>query len=420
MRFLHAADIHLDSPMRGLGKYEGAPVERMRSATRRALSNLVDLCLAERVDFVVIAGDLYDGGWRDHSTGLFFAQQMLRLRDAGIPVVMVRGNHDAASQITKHLRLPDNVHELSSRKPETFELPALGVCVHGQSFATRAVTDDLASRYPPAVRGAFNVGLLHTCAEGREGHEAYAPCTIETLRAKGYDYWALGHVHAREVLSTEPWIVFSGNLQGRHIRESGAKGATLVTVEGGKVASVEHRALDVVRWRVCEVDAGGAASGDEAMGRARPNIAGGVVFCDGRPVAARVVVRGATRAHAALERDGARFTAELRLAASDVGGDALWLEKALFETRVPIDLDGVRERDDVIGQIVHSIEALRGDDATASGLFAEIAELAHKLPNELREGLDGWNLDDPAQRRAILGDVEQMLLSRLLYEEARE
>src|SRR5262249_32528274 len=141
VKFLHAADLHLDSPMRGLERYEGAPLERMRGATRRALENLVELCLAEAVDLVVIAGDLYDGGWKDYSTGLFFAAQMSRLREAKIPVVLVRGNHDAASQITKTLRLPDNVRELSVKKPETLVLEGIGVAVHGQGFATRAVTE---------------------------------------------------------------------------------------------------------------------------------------------------------------------------------------------------------------------------------------------------------------------------------------
>src|SRR5262249_10508005 len=161
---------------------------------------------------------------------------------------------------------------------------------------------------------------------GREGHEPYAPCKLETLRAKGYDYWALGHVHAREVLSTEPWIVFAGNLQGRHIRETGAKGATLVTVDDGRIVQVEHRALDVVRWCVCEVDATGAGTAEEAMDRARPVFVRAVEEAEGRPVAARVVLRGATAGHAALERDPARFVSELRLLGSEVGGDALWVE----------------------------------------------------------------------------------------------
>src|SRR5438552_1397988 len=245
MKFVHAADLHIDSPMRGLVRYEGAPLSAMRGATRRAFENLIDLCLEEKAAFLLLAGDIFDGSWRDYSTGLFFAMQLSRLRALDIPVVLVRGNHDAESRITKHLRLPSHVHELSVRAPESFEIPGAGVWVHGQGFATRAVTDDLAAAYPAAKRDALNIGLLHTSAGGREGHENYAPCRVETLVDKGYDYWALGHVHKREVLSEAPHIVFPGNLQGRHAREMGAKGATLVRVENG-IASALHRALDVV------------------------------------------------------------------------------------------------------------------------------------------------------------------------------
>src|SRR5450432_1382626 len=139
MKFVHAADLHLDSPLCGLPRYEGAPVDAIRGATRRAFDNLIDLCLEEGASFLLLAGDIYDGNWKDYSTGLFFAAGLARLRAANIPVVLIRGNHDAQSQITRHLRLPENVRELSVRAPESFELSKVGVVVHGQGFATRAV-----------------------------------------------------------------------------------------------------------------------------------------------------------------------------------------------------------------------------------------------------------------------------------------
>src|SRR3989442_11412313 len=109
MKFVHAADLHVDSPLRGLERYEGAPVDRVRMATRRALENLMQLCLEEEAAFLLLAGDIFDGDWKDYGTGLFFVGQMRRMRAAGIPVYLVRGNHDAASQVTKYLVLPDNV-----------------------------------------------------------------------------------------------------------------------------------------------------------------------------------------------------------------------------------------------------------------------------------------------------------------------
>ena len=269
MKFVHAADLHLDSPLRGLARYPGAPVEEMRMASRRAFENLVELCVLEGAKLLVLAGDLYDGDWRDYSTGLFFTAQLSKLREAGVQVVLVRGNHDAASQITRHLRLPDNTRELSMQAAESVCFDELGIAVHGQSFATRAVTENLAEAYPERIPGLLNLGLLHTSVNGRPGHEPYAPCSLEQLKNKGYDYWALGHVHAREVLCQAPWVVFSGNLQGRHARETGEKGATLVHYDATGITRVEHRPLDVVRYASVHIDVRRAAGFDVVLELAR-------------------------------------------------------------------------------------------------------------------------------------------------------
>lgn len=418
VKFVHAADLHIDSPLRGLDKYEGAPAARLRAATRRALENLVALCIDEGAAFLLLAGDVFDGGWKDFSTGLFFMSQMARLREASIPVVIVRGNHDAASSITKSLRLPDNVHELSSRKPDTIELANAGACVHGQSFAQRATTDDLAARYPDAVRGAFNIGLLHTCLDGREGHERYAPTTIETMRAKGYDYWALGHVHAREVLATEPWIVFPGNLQGRHARETGAKGASVVTVEGGTVKEVEHRPLDVVRWEHVVVDASDASDVLEVIDRTRDAVTKRAETCPDRLLAARITIGGSTHANGAMRNDIEHFVAQLRSAATEGLGESVWLEKILVQTRSTFDLSRVREEAGAVGHLARRLAVIKDDPKELESLAAIFSELDKKLPAELREGDGALVLTDVTTLRAIVEDVEQTLLPRLLEGEA--
>ncbi|MEA3241599.1 MAG: DNA repair exonuclease, partial [Pseudomonadota bacterium] len=260
VKFIHTADIHLDSPLKGLEIHEDAPVEAIRGATRRAFENLISLAIEEDVDFVLIAGDLYDGDWRDYNTGLFFVRQMGKLDAAGIKVFIVSGNHDAASQITRAMPLPDNVTVFSAKKPQSVKLDELGVIIHGQSYSSRAMSENLGLNYPRQEPGFFNIGLLHTSLTGREGHDVYAPCTIDELKSRGYDYWALGHVHQREVVSTDPLIVFSGNIQGRHIKETGAKGVTLVRVEDGRIVEVEAVELDVLRWSICQVDLSACAT----------------------------------------------------------------------------------------------------------------------------------------------------------------
>ncbi len=166
-KFIHAADIHLDSPLLGLDQYEGAPVETIRGATRRAFSNLVQLAIRERVDFVILAGDIYDGDWLDYNTGLFFVKEVRELERAGIQVVLIRGNHDAESRITRRLTLPDKVHELPPDGPATFRFESLRVAVHGQSYPHQAETRNLAAGYPPPISGYFNIGVLHTALNGR-------------------------------------------------------------------------------------------------------------------------------------------------------------------------------------------------------------------------------------------------------------
>ena len=301
MRFLHAADIHLDSPLIGLSAYPDAPAELLRTATRDALHNLVDLAVDERVDFVVIAGDLYDGGWKDFNTGIHFAWQMGRLKRAGIPVYLLHGNHDAESEMTRRLSLPDNVQVFPTSKAATFTLPELKVALHGRSFKTAATTEDLVPGYPAPRPGWLNIGVLHTALEGYAAHASYAPCSIAELRAKGYQYWALGHVHEHQIWHGDSTIAFPGNLQGRNIRETGPKGALLVTADEQEIRAVERRYVDVLRWHRLQVDVSEAAR----LGEVSRLIGGALEHLlahddSGRTLAVRVTLAGATAAHGEL------------------------------------------------------------------------------------------------------------------------
>lgn len=410
MKLVHAADLHIDSPLRGLERYEGAPVERIRQASRRAVENLIALCIEEEASLLVLAGDIFDGDWRDYGTGLFFARQLARLREAGVSAVMVRGNHDAVSQVTKNLRLPDDVRELGSRKPETVVYESLGIAVHGQSYAGRTVDADLTLGYPAPLPGLVNIGLLHTSLTGREGHADYAPTTPDRLRALRYDYWALGHVHQREVVDRDPWIVFPGNLQGRHVKEQGSKGASLVEIAGGRVTSVEHRALDVVRFAQEAVDLTDVDHVDDALEVARARVEELQEAADGRLLGVRLVFRGASRAHEELVLGPERFEAELRRIANELPD--VWLERVSTQTEPRVDLAALAARGDALGALVASLTELRGDEARLAELMKGFGDLPKRLPRELAER--GFRLDDPAVVAEALRDVEHMLLSRLL------
>ncbi|MDD2815171.1 MAG: DNA repair exonuclease [Thiotrichaceae bacterium] len=409
MKFIHAADIHLDSPLRGLARYEGAPVEQMQSATRRAFVNLIDLACEEAVDFMILAGDLYDMDWKDYNTGLFFNQQMNRLNQAGIAVYLLRGNHDAENLMTKQLRLPDNVHVFSAQQPETFVIDALGVALHGQSFAGRAVTEDLSEAYPPALAGLFNIGVLHTSLNGREGHQTYAPCTLSGLLMHGYDYWALGHVHKREVLNEQPYVVFAGNLQGRHARETGAKSCTLVEVQGKEI-SLRACEVDVLRWEVLELDACELQQIDELLDQADVAVTQALQQAEERPLAVRLVVTGRSSLHSELHSQFEQWSNDLRATINNASFGKAWVEKIQLKTqplRDNLPLDGP------LTELFEILRALPDNAAELQKLGEEFKGLKQALPSELRTREEGFDPESPETIKALLPQVEELLLGRL-------
>ncbi len=412
-KFFHSADLHLDSPLRGLERYPEAPTERIRGATRRAFKNLIDACLEENAGLLLIAGDLFDGEWQDYSTGLFFAAELGRLREGNVEVVWLRGNHDATSKIRKSLVLPPNVHELSVRRPETREFPELGIAVHGQGYASPDIRDDLASRYPRAVAGCVNVGVLHTSLNGRSGHEPYASCSLETLFDRGYDYWALGHVHEREVVSREPFVVFPGNLQGRHVRETGPKGATLVQIEQGRISEVQARSFDVVRWEHLVVDASSARATDDVVERVRAEFGRLSRSLDGRLLAVRVDVLGASQAHAVLARRPDEFAQHVRAAAVEFSEAEVWVEKVRVRTSPALDLEALRQREDAIGSLAASLERIRQSSGELEPVARDLDELLERLPPELRDGADGLVAGGELALGDLVDSAERLLLSRL-------
>jgi DNA repair exonuclease SbcCD nuclease subunit len=425
-KFLHAADIHLDSPLRGLNRYDGAPVDEIRGATRRALENLVAVAVEQQVAFVVIAGDVYDGDWPDFNTGLFFVRQMSKLREAGIAVVMISGNHDADNKMTRALELPDNVRRLSTRKPESIEgrqigfgLKDLDVVFHGQGFASASVDENVVQRYPLGRSGAFNIGLLHTSLEMAGGeHARYAPCSVSDLVSRQYDYWALGHIHkARVVLETPP-IVFPGNIQGRHIRESGSKGCQLVTVDERGHPTLEFLPLDVFRWHELSVAAEDAKRGDDVLGLIGDALKQLVRQQGELPLAVRVIVTGRCAAHRALAAAPEAWANQVRAVAAAAG--EVWVEKVKFRTTDASAAVATASDEGPLVELAALIQELSGDEQRLLELMDELAALKKKLPPELLS--DEWGdeplrLEQPAFWRSVLTQVEPLLRARLLAEE---
>ncbi|WP_198368902.1 metallophosphoesterase family protein [Roseomonas rosulenta] len=413
-RFLHAADIHLDSPLHGLARYEGLPTEEIRGATRASFDNLINHAIDEKVDFVVIAGDMFDGDWKDMGTGLYFARAMGTLERAGILVYLLFGNHDAASVITKSVRLPGNVHQFGHRKPQTHIIEHLGVALHGQSFEKQAVTENMVVAFPETRVGHFNIGVLHTSLSGREGHASYAPCDVRDLRAKRYDYWALGHVHSFEIVASDPHVVFPGNIQGRNVRETGAKGAVIVDVVDREVVSINRIEVDAIRWASVEVDCTGADR-EVVLSRMRERLAHARdTGSNGRPMIARLVLTGTTE-HAAGLRESAMSLRDEAMAAAVAISPELWIEKVQVRLREP----ETRASEHLPGDLVSLIDEAVTSEELANELRTDLAVFLSAVKSSLGEASDDDEFRHSVEKGAwpqVISAAASALRTRLAAE----
>jgi len=410
VKFLHCADVHLDSPMRNLDVYEGAPSALLKGATRRAFERTVDLALDEQVSFVIIAGDLVDGNRDDWATAMFLQNELHRLRQGEIPVFIVYGNHDSVNEITRRLKPPDNVHVFSASHAETKILPDIGVALHGRSYESRVAKENLAVNYPAPTVGMLNIGVLHTSLDGRPGHAPYAPCTAKDLASAGYSYWALGHVHQREHIHLDDvHIVFPGTLQGRDVGETGSKGAMLVDFEGQDIVEVEHRDLACVRWETLEPDLDDVEHIDEVCERVAFDLRELRGSSTAELLAVRVVLNTSTSIAGTWLRDHDRYDAELRA----VGDDTLWIEKIKLAPR--LDSEG-EVSGGAIDAVREALTALRsgnrdeGDDSIES-LLGPVRREFHKARRYAAQFGDEPLELTPTQE--LLDQVEALLVAEL-------
>jgi len=357
-RFIHTADVHLDSPLRSLALKNEAMADLVANATRTAFTRIINLCIDEQVDALIIAGDLYDGELTSMKTAVFFVNEMQRLVDAGIRAFILRGNHDAKSSITRHIQLPDAVHVFSSRGDKVV-LEEQGVAVHGLSFAKPHVPESLLARYKAADPDRINIGVLHTSLAGSASHDPYSPCSVEELHAQGYTYWALGHIHKRDVHGTDPTtIVMPGIPQGRHINESGPKSVTLVEIDDQHKVSVAERTTSCVQFERVDVDLADVADWQalgERLDRAFKKLLG-VLQSD--QLIARVNLTGTTALSNTLRRDREELVYEVESRAQKAG--PIWIEQ------VDNNTESVPPNPEVAAELANPVAELRA--LVAAGL----------------------------------------------------
>lgn len=396
-RFIHTADLHLDSPLRSLALRAPDAAEAIGLATRTALVRTVDLCLEHQADALLIAGDLYDGDQTSMKTARFLARELRRLDAGGIRVFIIRGNHDALSRITRELTLPGSVHVFGARpNTERLEVRGMDVAIHGLSYSKPRAAENLLARYPAPVSDALNIGMLHTSLGGALGHDTYAPCSLAELKTTGYDYWALGHIHQRAEYPGQPHVVMPGNPQGRDIGEAGPRSVTLVDMEAdGSVRTTVHETMTVEFARV-EISLSNAEDWTEVVRALEAAVHDARRRLRAEHLILRPAFTGGSPLHWRLRRDRDLLKAEADMIAEGLG--SVWIDKVEMDVTGPT-LSGTGP----MGEVAALLSA-DAPPSHASQVRADEAleSLRKSLPPSLRNLLDRDGAPDPDLRDELL------------------
>ena len=388
-KILHTADLHLDSPLATLALRDEELRSRVAAASRRALERMVEFCIAEDVAALLIAGDLYDRAERSAKTAAYLTLQMERLRAAGVRVFYIKGNHDVENPITGEFDLPANVHVFDGRGGRVQLTP--DIWIHGVSFRDRLAPDSLVGKFAGPEPGAVNIAMLHTSLAGAPGHDAYAPCSVADLTRAGFDYWALGHIHKRQVHATAPFVVMPGNPQGRDIGEAGPKSATLLTIDAGKIA-ISQVPTSSVEFRHSAVSLTGLEDDDAVRDKLSAHLMNEAATVVDSAIL-RLTLTGATPRAWHLRRDRDTWSEVLHQLAQATG--RLWIEKLDFEISAPSGAVGA-------GDAVTEVQALMAQIAEEDGFLMaarqELEQVLSLLPQARRSAL----APDPVAQTALL------------------
>ena len=414
-RFVHAADLHLDSPFSGLADLAPHVASVLQQATFDAYNAIIDVCVERDAQALLVAGDVFDGADRSLKAQLRFVDGLRRLDDAGIRAFICHGNHDPLDGWEATIPFPANVHRFGATAEGVPLDPAdaTSPMVCGVSYPTREVRQSLLPLFPPPEPGRIMVGLMHANVGGDTGHESYAPCSVTDLEATGYDYWALGHVHTGAVLRPDsPAIVYPGNPQGRHANERGARGVYLAEVRDDGPASLEFIPVDVVRWERVVVSIEDIEDDGALVSAFEKAVLGALESAGGRDLVYRLQLAGRGPLHDSLARP--RYIADLREQLNE-----LWAGQRPFAfcgrvddgTTSPIDRAKLSQGQDFIGDFVRLVDEARSDEAMLADLRRELEPLYEhaRAGRYLRDELPSLDA-----LRSLLADAEDLALSGLL------
>ena len=410
--FIHAADLHIGSPFKGVSADSPDVAGRLRKSTLRAFEALTKACTSHEVDFLLVAGDVYDGADRSLGAQLEFHSGLKRLADGGIRSFVVHGNHDPLDGRVSSLEWPQEVH-VFGKTAETVTVEVDGdavATVSGISFPKKDVRSNLSKKLEPGPSDLYRIGLLHCNVGSDTGHEPYAPCELADLKSSGMDYWALGHIHTRQTLSEDPLVVYPGNIQGRSIREQDARGCYLVRVDAQGKAELEFLPLDAVRWRQISVSIDDLDTLDALDRRLGETLEALPAAAAGRDVVCRVRIEGRGALYKDLRAEGADDDLLARVRESLASSDPLvWVQRIELDCRPEVDLEQRAQQGDLLAEV---LTVAKEHGASPEGLDRIETGALDTLwqNNRARKALAGLDRD---QIREILAGAELLCLDLL-------
>lgn len=396
LRFIHAADLHLDSPFRGIGSASPKLKAQLQSATLGALRRVVDHTIQCKADFLVIAGDIYDSKDRNLRALVAFRNEMERLAERHVQVFIVHGNHDPLNGWGSGFQLPPNVVTFGG-EADTESFVRFGreaAQITGVSYVRERVTENLASSLKPEAGAPYSIAVLHANIGHQSGHADYAPATVDELTSAGFDYWALGHVHTQAVLAADrAVVVYPGNTQGRNPREAGPRGCYQVDVDTHGRAHLEFIDTSIARWTHLELSIANLNGMDQLVNVILERAREAAATFDG-PMVSRCTIRGNGPLHRDLQRD------EMNEELAEVLGSAVIAESVRIATGPELDFEALARTETMVSDFLKLTEQALENPEIRQRLADNLAPLFRRRD---MPALDDARLREWLQRASAMG-----------------
>jgi DNA repair protein SbcD/Mre11 len=403
--FLHAADLHLDSPFIGLKHLPTSLLAKIQESTFASFKRIIDIAINREVDFIILAGDLFDSEQRSLKAQIRFRDEMYRLHKEGIQAYVVHGNHDHLNGDWIELSWPDNVHFFSEHVEvkQYIKEDKLIANIYGFSYSQQSVTENMTTQYKKQANSGFHIGILHGTISGNKDHYQYAPFTIQDLLQKEFDYWALGHIHQRQVLKENPPIIYPGNIQGRHRNETGEKGCYIVELSESscKYTFVE---TDDITWKSTNVCIDTITSMDSLIQNCYDILENQRKSNKGSMLHLILTGSGPLSTHlqdtAVMEE-----LMEIILTDEENRNDFVWVSSYENKTTLPTNREQLLKDIHFLGDMINVIESYEGFERALAPLYGHrfarkfLPPLTHSEKEELLSDAENWLINELVNKK---------------------